>query len=189
MSQQPWVQIFADWAHEVTEGPLDLKGHEIPERLRHLLTEAVEENILVEAIPQRGLGGVPPLATMVPLLMARPVAAGYLYCDGALIDEEVLPKAFCDILRKDWGRPDGFIQIPDLRVRVDGEIVSDPDVGHFIWTGDDTLVPFPDGYSNRCMYFSCDKRNPGTGGPWWLTYGTCSREHAVDHYGPEGVDE
>ena len=40
----------------------------------------------------------------------------------------------------------------------------------------------------RCLYFACGKRQDYRHGKWWCDYGTCGRQHAVDHYGEECVE-
>lgn len=50
------------------------------------------------------------------------------------------------------------------------------------WGHDSEEEPGP-----RCLWFACGERQRGRHSEWWDDYGTCSRAHAVDHYGEEAV--
>ncbi|MDN4174706.1 hypothetical protein QWY28_17225 [Nocardioides sp. SOB77] len=41
---------------------------------------------------------------------------------------------------------------------------------------------------SRCLAFGCTSRQDGQHNRWWCDYGTCSRVHAEDYYGPEAVE-
>lgn len=44
-----------------------------------------------------------------------------------------------------------------------------------------------EGDNPRCNYYACTERQGDRHTRWWCEFGTCSREHAVLHYGEEDV--
>jgi len=107
-----------------------------------------------------------------------PVEPGWLLANGDLHEIEYLPEAFVKVMRE---RIDGYyVRLPSL-------VEEHSTHGVFVWTGDTDVVAYEDAKGSGCKAFSCGERDPGTGGEWWLHYGTCSRLCAVDYYGEEAI--
>lgn len=43
------------------------------------------------------------------------------------------------------------------------------------------------GGAARCIYYACREPQDGRHDRWWCEFGTCSRAHAIDHYGEEVI--